>query len=159
MQNSIIANIDSYSGLFLNNGHDVAHWRIPGVLQYFGFSYIAVSLIVGVVPTLPRSFNSAHSTFHQRKNCSNVPLLADVASVNCAIGDAAKAIDDIGTFSDITPHALQWIAALFLPITYIALAWGVTVPGCPTGYLGPGGYADQGAYFNCTGGSVCCVLS
>ena len=107
MQNSIIANIDSYSGLFLNNGHDVAHWRIPGVLQYFGFSYIAVSLIVGVVPTLPRSFNSAHSTFHQRKNCSNVPLLADVASVNCAIGDAAKAIDDIGTFSDITPPALQ----------------------------------------------------
>jgi heparan-alpha-glucosaminide N-acetyltransferase len=158
MHNSIIANIDS-SGLFLNNGHDVAHWRIPGVLQYFGFSYIVVSLIVGVVPTLPRLFNSARPTSDQRKNSSNIPLLADVASVNCAIGDAAIAVDDIGTFSDIKPHALQWIAALFLPITYIALAWGVTVPGCPTGYLGPGGYADQGAYFNCTGGSVCCVLS
>lgn len=27
-------------GLFLNNGFDLQHWRIPGVLQRFGVSYL-----------------------------------------------------------------------------------------------------------------------
>jgi hypothetical protein len=27
-------------GLFLNNGFDLQHWRIPGVLQRFGGSYL-----------------------------------------------------------------------------------------------------------------------
>ena len=33
-------------GLFLNNGYDLNSWRFPGVLQYFGFSYLWVGLAV-----------------------------------------------------------------------------------------------------------------
>ena len=125
-------------GLFLNNGHDVAHWRMPGVLQYFGFSYIVVSIIVGVVPTHPRSIKSTHHTFDRQFSISR-PLLVDGTSVNHDFGEVDNSLDVDGTYSDLKPHALQWFAALFLPITYVALAWGVTAPGCPTGYLGPGG--------------------
>ena len=38
---------------------------------------------------------------------------------------------------------VQVLATLLMP-----------VPGCPTGYLGPGGLHMGGAYFNCTGGAA-----
>ena len=31
--------------------------------------------------------------------------------------------------------------------------------GCPTGYLGPGGYHEGGKYFNCTGGATVKICS
>eukprot|EP01137_Pigoraptor_chileana_P002065 Opistho-2@180 len=43
-------------GLFLNNGHDLGYWRIPGVLQRFGVSYMFVSLIVLFVPMVDTRF-------------------------------------------------------------------------------------------------------
>ncbi|EQC36736.1 hypothetical protein SDRG_06172 [Saprolegnia diclina VS20] len=33
-------------GLFLNNGFDLAHWRIPGVLQSFGVAYWLVAMVL-----------------------------------------------------------------------------------------------------------------
>lgn len=40
------------------------------------------------------------------------------------------------------------LVALNLSATFL-----LPVPGCPTGYLGPGGTADGGKYQNCTGGA------
>ncbi|OQR98295.1 heparan-alpha-glucosaminide N-acetyltransferase [Thraustotheca clavata] len=40
-------------GLFLNNGYDLANWRIPGVLQSFGAAYWMVSMILLISTTLP----------------------------------------------------------------------------------------------------------
>ncbi|TYZ67769.1 hypothetical protein PybrP1_013091 [[Pythium] brassicae (nom. inval.)] len=48
-------------------------------------------------------------------------------------------------------HALLGLlplVALNLSVTFL-----LPVPGCPTGYLGPGGTADGGKYQNCTGGA------
>lgn len=33
-------------GLFLNDGYYLEDWRIPGVLQYFGISYLVTSFTV-----------------------------------------------------------------------------------------------------------------
>lgn len=33
------------------------------------------------------------------------------------------------------------------------------VPGCPRGYIGPGGLADYSAHPNCTGTLICAVSS
>jgi len=39
-------------GLFINNGFDVANWRIPGVLQRFAIAYFMVSMIIIFVPKI-----------------------------------------------------------------------------------------------------------
>ena len=39
-------------GMFLNNGVLLSHWRIQGVLQRFGVSYLTVALIVVYVPKI-----------------------------------------------------------------------------------------------------------
>ena len=134
-------------GLFLNSGGmlDVQHWRLPGVLQYFGFSYIVVSLIVILVPVLQNlPSRNTHQSSSTLFSVNLLPTEAEVAVAAKRSGDA---------WSDVLPHALQWIVALMLPVVYAALTWGVSVPGCPAGYLGPGGYADDGQFYNCTGGS------
>ncbi|CAD6188867.1 unnamed protein product [Caenorhabditis auriculariae] len=46
------------------------------------------------------------------------------------------------------------MVAFFLVLGIIAtvLQKTLTVPGCPMGYMGPGGLIEQGEFFNCTGG-------
>lgn len=48
----------------------------------------------------------------------------------------------------------EWIACLSLLATYLALTFALPVPGCPTGYIGPGGLHDGKMYENCTGGAA-----
>ncbi|KAN0040246.1 hypothetical protein ACTA71_012136 [Dictyostelium dimigraforme] len=57
-------------------------------------------------------------------------------------------------FADIAPYWIQWVFALILLSGWFLLMFLVPVPGCPTGYLGVGGLADQGRYQNCTGGAA-----
>lgn len=49
------------------------------------------------------------------------------------------------------PH---WIVALCLTIIYFIVTFAVAVPGCPRGYLGPGGVHKMGAYNHCIGGAT-----
>ncbi|KAF4516739.1 hypothetical protein B566_EDAN008429, partial [Ephemera danica] len=57
-----------------------------------------------------------------------------------------------GDWSDLRVLAPQWIIHLALHFVYLALSFGMPVPGCPTGYLGPGGLHEDLKYRNCTGG-------
>ncbi|KAM9991026.1 hypothetical protein ACTFIY_007084 [Dictyostelium cf. discoideum] len=57
-------------------------------------------------------------------------------------------------FSDIAPYWIQWVFALIIFSGWFLLMFLVPVSGCPTGYLGVGGLADQGRYQNCTGGAA-----
>ncbi|XP_011635284.1 heparan-alpha-glucosaminide N-acetyltransferase-like [Pogonomyrmex barbatus] len=52
---------------------------------------------------------------------------------------------------NLLPH---WIVMLCLVFTHCSLTFGLPVPGCPAGYLGPGGRHEDGEYFNCTGGAA-----
>uniref|UniRef100_A0A0B6YUR6 Uncharacterized protein n=1 Tax=Arion vulgaris TaxID=1028688 RepID=A0A0B6YUR6_9EUPU len=58
------------------------------------------------------------------------------------------------TFSDIFPYWPQWIIILNFIAIHTSLTFALPVPGCPRGYLGPGGLDQGGIYFNCTGGSA-----
>ncbi|XP_033762307.1 heparan-alpha-glucosaminide N-acetyltransferase-like isoform X2 [Pecten maximus] len=53
---------------------------------------------------------------------------------------------------DIVLYLHEWIIALGVLVAYIAITTFLPVPGCPTGYVGPGGLSEGGAYYNCTGG-------
>ncbi|RMX42148.1 hypothetical protein pdam_00009424 [Pocillopora damicornis] len=56
-------------------------------------------------------------------------------------------------FRDVFGLWKQWIFVLMLLAGYLALTYGVDVPGCPKGYTGPGGIGEgYPNAFNCTGG-------
>ncbi|XP_030378987.1 heparan-alpha-glucosaminide N-acetyltransferase [Scaptodrosophila lebanonensis] len=59
-----------------------------------------------------------------------------------------RAIYDVCLFSGELAVLLALIA------TYLGLTFGLPVPGCPLGYLGPGGKHDLAAYPNCIGGAA-----
>ncbi|XP_057699668.1 heparan-alpha-glucosaminide N-acetyltransferase isoform X2 [Corythoichthys intestinalis] len=55
---------------------------------------------------------------------------------------------------DVLLYWPAWIFVLLLEIIWLCLTFLLPVPGCPTGYLGPGGIGDMGLYANCTGGAA-----
>lgn len=55
---------------------------------------------------------------------------------------------------DILLYWPAWLCVLLLEIVWLALTFALPVPGCPTGYLGPGGIGDMGLFANCTGGAA-----
>ncbi|XP_049575666.1 heparan-alpha-glucosaminide N-acetyltransferase isoform X1 [Syngnathus scovelli] len=55
---------------------------------------------------------------------------------------------------DVLLYWPAWIFVLILEMIWLCLTFLLPVPGCPTGYLGPGGIGDMGMYANCTGGAA-----
>ncbi|XP_076440485.1 heparan-alpha-glucosaminide N-acetyltransferase-like isoform X2 [Babylonia areolata] len=55
---------------------------------------------------------------------------------------------------DIVDFWPEWIVQLSLVAVHIGITFGLHVPGCPRGYLGAGGMAEQGRHLNCTGGAA-----
>eukprot|EP00051_Salpingoeca_urceolata_P028487 m.5838 g.5838 ORF g.5838 m.5838 type:complete len:511 (-) comp2480_c0_seq2:61-1593(-) len=47
-----------------------------------------------------------------------------------------------------------WVVTLAVLIVYLCVVFGLDVPGCGRGYLGPGGLDKGGRFFNCTGGAT-----
>lgn len=126
-------------GLFLNNGANISQWRILGVLQYFAVG----NLVVGVL----EAFLSPH---HSTGTASNGKAAAVV--------DAEEGLPSSwkeSLWMDVGRYWAQWAVMLTLGLVYMLFQSLLTVDGCPTGYIGPGGLADQGAYLgkNCTGGA------
>ncbi|XP_031825637.1 heparan-alpha-glucosaminide N-acetyltransferase isoform X2 [Nomia melanderi] len=48
----------------------------------------------------------------------------------------------------------QWCVMLSIVAVHCALTFCLPVPGCPTGYLGPGGLHDDGKHYDCVGGAA-----
>ncbi|XP_018411417.1 PREDICTED: heparan-alpha-glucosaminide N-acetyltransferase-like [Nanorana parkeri] len=55
---------------------------------------------------------------------------------------------------DIVAYWPEWIIMIALETVSLCLTFLLPVPGCPTGYLGPGGIGSYGQYPNCTGGAA-----
>ncbi|XP_058036438.1 heparan-alpha-glucosaminide N-acetyltransferase isoform X2 [Ahaetulla prasina] len=55
---------------------------------------------------------------------------------------------------DILPYWPQWLFMLALEGLWLCLTFLLSVPGCPKGYLGPGGIGSFGKFPNCTGGAA-----
>jgi len=114
-------------GLILNNGYYLKQWRIPGVLQYFGLSYLVNSLLI--ILTEP-----SNDIVKEK----GVPELQNLF------------------IPEIVLFWKQWIIIICILTVNICIQFLVKpiIYGieCPTGYLGPGGIGDKGKYFQCTGG-------
>ncbi|XP_072753444.1 heparan-alpha-glucosaminide N-acetyltransferase isoform X2 [Anoplolepis gracilipes] len=117
-----------YSGVALNTlGTDaqLENIRIFGVLQRFGITYLIVGLVY-------LCFTSQQSKAAQ--NLSQTWIIHKMRDV-----------------LSLLPH---WCVMLTLVKVHCALTFALPIPGCPTGYLGPGGRHADGKYFNCTGGAA-----
>ena len=55
---------------------------------------------------------------------------------------------------DIVDSAAQWLVVIAMISLHTILLFRLEVPGCPKGYLGPGGLHEEGKYVNCTGGAT-----
>ncbi|XP_042882436.1 heparan-alpha-glucosaminide N-acetyltransferase-like [Penaeus japonicus] len=55
---------------------------------------------------------------------------------------------------DLVRSWLQWFLTIVLVAVHTGITFGLKVPGCPTGYLGPGGLHEGGKHANCTGGAA-----
>ncbi|XP_054634509.1 heparan-alpha-glucosaminide N-acetyltransferase isoform X2 [Dunckerocampus dactyliophorus] len=55
---------------------------------------------------------------------------------------------------DVLLYWPAWLFVLLLEVLWLCLTFLLPVPGCPTGYLGPGGIGDMGMHANCTGGAA-----
>lgn len=60
----------------------------------------------------------------------------------------------LGFMLDLTSAGCQWFLTFFVGGLHTAITLLMPVPDCPKGYLGPGGLAEGGQYFNCTGGAA-----
>ncbi|KAL0280852.1 UNVERIFIED_CONTAM: hypothetical protein PYX00_002018 [Menopon gallinae] len=104
-------------------GPDLDNLRIPGVLQRIAVSYFVVALL-GLCFT-PRTSPSEN---------------------RFAVSDCRE------IFQDVIILFPQWIVILSVVAAHCYLVFFFPVPGCPSGYLGPGGIQDGGQFFNCVGG-------
>lgn len=55
---------------------------------------------------------------------------------------------------DVVLYLPEWLVHLSLLALFLALTYALPVPGCPTGYTGPGGLSEDSLYYNCTGGAA-----
>lgn len=57
-------------------------------------------------------------------------------------------------FYDIRVLAKEWLCMVAIVCIHLAVIFAMPVPGCPSGYFGPGGRHDGHSAPNCTGGAV-----
>lgn len=55
---------------------------------------------------------------------------------------------------DIIYIKYVWIFGIAITAVNMAIIYALDVPGCPRGYLGPGGLHEMGSYKNCMGGAA-----
>ncbi|KAK9693643.1 protein of unknown function (DUF5009) [Popillia japonica] len=110
-------------GLFLGAGSELTTMRIFGVLQRFAVSYFFVASI-----------------------CFLTMKYLGTKAENEELTDTKKLVYRILTTKII------WLITVILIAVHTVILFTIPFEDCPSGYLGPGGYHDNGDYFNCTGG-------
>ncbi|XP_036605188.1 heparan-alpha-glucosaminide N-acetyltransferase isoform X2 [Trichosurus vulpecula] len=110
--------------------------RIPGVLQRLGLTYLVVAVLeLLFARAVPENSTMENKQLRTHRNSS---LVFPSTPQN----------------RDIISYWPQWIFILMLEAVWVCVTFLLPVPGCPTGYLGPGGIGDFGKYPNCTGGAA-----
>jgi heparan-alpha-glucosaminide N-acetyltransferase len=170
----IIRSLKLYAiGCFINGGATLSQWRLLGVLQYFAVGYLVVGLLETFLcpPPAPEltegSFGwgaaavlraAVHDVGRYWKQWVVMGTLAaaylmvsvrEKGSLVSALWTAARLAWSWAWDAECCDGLLR-VLAIRTQTEYL-----LPVPGCPTGYLGAGGLADNGAYLGkgCTGGA------
>ncbi len=120
-------------GLFLADGYNYKGWRIPGVLQYFAWSYFVTcsTVLLCIKYTAPR-----YKYFKQfdAGNSNNDQFFAGLPRI-------------------MLSYSYEWIIQFSILLIYLCICLLAKAPNCPRGYNGPGGISQyRDAANDCTGG-------
>ena len=116
-------------GLLVSNGTELlSKLRIMGVLQRFAVSYFVCAMLEIIHLHFRGYIYEVQESFEQVSWQSN--------------------------FKEIFYYKLQWVFIMVLTLVWLLLTFLLPVPGCPTGYIGPGGLHENASHINCTGGAA-----
>lgn len=168
-------------GMFLNNGHYINYWRLPGVLQRFGLAYFVIGTLYIFMPKITAkkdkplladssseadmNLNAEYDTLgHQSDHRTDLVDAANspdsLRPPNDRISRQVSLVRDrpsklpsccIDHFSDIFPFVLEYTVMGVFILAWFLITFSMPVPGCPKGYLGPGG---RSGHEGCTGGAA-----
>lgn len=121
-------------GLFvINNGYDLEHWRLPGVLQRIGLTYLMFSLILLFCPP-----------YSPTAHLPEQPLL-QLQSQREAI-DVEVSVTPVTTSSldlrEITYNWKVYLATHSILLLFLIITYCIPYNHCPLGYNGPGGISQ-----------------
>ena len=118
-----------------NNSHTTFDdIRIMGVLQRISISYFVCALLEFIYLLLNKF------SYHE---------------INCFDEDYNRRLKILNYhFKEIIYYYFQWILMFIFILVWVLVTFLLPVPGCPTGYLGPGGLHNNGQNENCTGGAA-----
>ncbi|XP_015126094.1 heparan-alpha-glucosaminide N-acetyltransferase [Diachasma alloeum] len=131
----------------------VARWRICGNIIKRGFLLFFIGVCLNTIGTNAQLEKIRVFGVLQRFGVAYLVvgiiyvLLSRRQSPKCQHGILAKTEDCLSLLP-------QWIVILSIVAAHCGITFWLKVPGCPTGYLGPGGNHRYGEYFNCTGGAA-----
>ena len=139
----------------------LAQLRLMGVLQRFALSYLIVALILLFSPKLGAAREGARPV-GVVDAAGGADALDDEAAVEEQAGQssasrwrsAARRLIGRPSLREYSHHAVEMCVVLLLVVVHLLVTFTLPVPGCPTGYLGPGGLADGGRYPGCVGGAA-----
>lgn len=130
--------------------------RIFGVLQRLALVYLLTGLIsmLALVRYSPRRFPQREATGGHSGD-------GDGDEHSGSSGARAEDLFQVGQLAhskrsvlwDVLPFWPEWVAVLALLGVQLGFEFGANVPGCPRGYLGPGGLHWNASFLNCTGGA------
>jgi heparan-alpha-glucosaminide N-acetyltransferase len=125
-----------FFGLLTSNNSTVSFQeiRIMGILQRFSISYFICALLE-LVYLMINNF-----TYHE-VSCFDVEYMRPLKFLR-------------HHFKEVILYQVQWLVILIFTLVWVLVTFLLPVPGCPTGYLGPGGLHDNGTHENCTGGAA-----
>jgi heparan-alpha-glucosaminide N-acetyltransferase len=142
-------------GMFLANGYEYTTWRVPGVLQYFACAYGVTSATILIFYRTTKSELKVEETKYEEylwQRGNTRMAIGDAGSRTTASEWASWLYDTIRPAKILWAYRYEWIIQFVLLFFYLVMHFGVAAPGCPVGYAGPGGLAEEGAHEFCTGG-------
>ena len=123
-------------GLLTSNASHVtfSELRIMGILQRLSISYFVCASLELIYLIINRF------SYHE---------------VTCFDADYNRRLKIFyNHFKEIIYYSFQWIIIIIISVTWVLITYLMPVPGCPTGYIGPGGLHNNGLHENCTGGAA-----
>eukprot|EP00300_Choanocystis_sp_HF-7_P009346 c16384_g1_i2.p1 GENE.c16384_g1_i2~~c16384_g1_i2.p1 ORF type:complete len:867 (+),score=180.26 c16384_g1_i2:32-2632(+) len=133
-------------GAFLTGQMDWQRMRIMGVLQYFAISYFFITMVAILGPKYNPVTRRIYFLWYSRSIDPNRRFSNLFTTIPLPT--------DTSRFREFIPWWPEWVCIAILPLIGNLLATLLPVPGCPTGYLGPGGlYGSEGRHPYCTGGA------
>ncbi|XP_044013737.1 heparan-alpha-glucosaminide N-acetyltransferase-like [Aphidius gifuensis] len=136
----------------------------PMRIIYKGFKRSLILIILGIIVN---SLTANQSNKHSERRLENlrffgvlqlcgitnfISLLIEMIGIKIIRNFQYR--NRLSYLQDILDAWKQWLIVVIIISINLTIQYLLIVPGCPSGYFGPGGYDNHSQLINCTGGAV-----